>query len=314
MYNVYLYAEDPKLKDNMIKDNELLVEELGGVSEAEEELRFRRPRKIVKRKRLFIVLFIILGLIVAGAASFGIYMLFRPEEPYDDSAAFYLSSDLLSEEGGEFVVYDTIDFSVYNYADSLRVSKEPIEDFGITVKVDGKDITPKTEITAGDKVMPADERSGCEVSIKVPEKYRDKTVEVIVKSSPVPKEIKASFRIEPAWGYSVYDEKGLICAELVIFANKDTALELNWNGEKLIPDSTNPYIRTAKDGENKCRIQLTAGMSTTIPLFKADPEKDYSDDTRVLSLESVEYIVTEDKNDQADETSEITEETEEVGA
>ena len=128
------------MKDNMIKDNELLVEE-APVAPEKEELVFRTPKKIVKKKRLLTVLFIILGLILAGALCFGAYMLFGPEKGYDDSAAFYFSSDLLNEEGGEYVVYDTIDFNVYNYADSLRVSKEPVEDFSVTVKADGKDIT-----------------------------------------------------------------------------------------------------------------------------------------------------------------------------
>ncbi len=298
------------MKDNMIQDNELLVEELAGVPAVDEELQFRRPKKIIKKKRLLIVLFIILGLVVMSALAFGAYMLFKPEKGYDDSAAFYFSSDLLSEEGGEFVVYDTIDFNVYNYADALRVSKEPVEDFSIAVKADGKDITAKAEISIGEKAMAPDVRSGCAVSISIPEKYRDGVIDIVVKSSPVPKELKGSFKLEPAWGYSLNDKEGNVCAELVIYANKDISLELSWDGEKLIPDSTDPYIRTAEDGENKCSIQLSGGMSITIPMFKADPAKVHKADGKAVTLKTVKYTVTEE----ASETEEVSGETEEVSA
>ncbi len=298
------------MKDNMIKDNELLVEEPAGTPK-EEELAFRTPKKIVKKKRLLVTLFIILGLILAGALCFGAYMLFGPEKGYDDSAAFYFSSDLLSEDGGEYVVYDTIDFNVYNYADALRVSKEPVEDFSITVKAEGKDITAKAEISMGERAMAPDVRSGCAVSVSVPEKYRDQVIDITVKSSPVEKELKGSFKLEPAWGYEINDEKGNVCAELVIFANKDISLELSWDGEKLIPDSTDSYIRTAEDGENKCSITLSGGMSVTVPMFKADPAKVYKSDSKAITLKTVRYTVTEEETP---ETEEVSVETEEVSA
>lgn len=294
------------MKDNLINDNELLVEELVGAEE--EELKFRRPKKIIKKKRMLIVLFIILGLVAIGALSFGAYMLLRPEKGYDDSAAFYFSSDLLSEEGGEYVVYDTIDFNVYNYADSLRVSKEPVEDFTVRIKADGKDITSKTDISMGERAMAPDVRSGCAVSVSVPEKYRDKTIDVTVTSSPVQKELTASFKIQPAWGYSVNDEKGNVCAELVIYANKDVSLELSWDGEKLIPDSTDSYIRTAEAGETKCIIELSSGTSVTIPMFKADPSKDHTKDNKAILLNSVKNAVTEEEPVETEDTATETEE------
>ena len=39
------------MKDEMIQDNELLVEENGAVPAETEELVFRRPQKAVKKKR-----------------------------------------------------------------------------------------------------------------------------------------------------------------------------------------------------------------------------------------------------------------------
>ncbi|MBR4881267.1 MAG: hypothetical protein IKU19_04995 [Clostridia bacterium] len=299
------------MKVDMNNDNGLIVGDPAGAPAVEEELKFRTPKKIVKKKRLLAVLFVLLGLIAAGALCFGAYMLFGPEKGYDDSAAFYFSSDLLSEEGKEYIVYDTIDFNVYNYADALRVSKEPVEDFSVTVKADGKDITARSEISMGERAMAADVRSGCAVSVSVPEKYNDKIIEITVKSFPVEKELKASFKLEPAWGYSVNDEKGNVCAELVIFANKDVSLEFSWDGEKLIPDSTDSYIRTAEDGENKCNISLSGGMSITVPMFKADPDKVIASDSNAIKLEAVKYTITEEE---APETEEASSETEEVSA
>ncbi len=299
------------MKDNLIQDNQLLVEDVGNVQAEEEELKFRRPKRIFKKKRMLIVFFIIIGLILTGAVSFAAYMIFKPDKVYDDSAAFYFSSDLLSEDGGEFVAYDSIDFNVYNYADALRVSKEPVEDFTVTVMADGKDITGKVDISMGERGMAPDVRSGCAVSVSVPEKYRDKVVDITVKSFPVEKVLKGSFTLEPAWDYMINDAKGNVCAELVVFANKDVSLELEWDGEKLIPDSTDSYIRTAKDGEFKCNIELSAGMSITIPVFKTDISKAYSKGNKAISLNEVKLAAAD--KEQADVTEEIVE-TQEVGA
>ncbi|MBQ4561506.1 MAG: hypothetical protein IJA55_04140 [Clostridia bacterium] len=296
------------MKDNLINDNELLVEELAGTEE--EELKFRRPKKEINKKRLLIVLFIILGIVVAGALSFAAYMIFKPEKGYDDSAAFYFSSDLLSEEGGEFVVYDTIDFNVYNYADSLRVSKEPVTDFTVRIKADGKDITTKTDISMGERAMAPNVRSGCAVSVSVPEKYRSKVIDVTVTSSPVQKVITASFKVLPAWGYTINDKEGNVCADLVVYANKDVSLELIWDSEKLVPDSTDSYIRTAEAGKPKCIIELTSGTSVTIPMFKLDPTQDYTKDKKAIVFNLVKNAVTEkeepvEAEDTATETKEV---------
>ncbi|MBR6514431.1 MAG: hypothetical protein IKT46_06330 [Clostridia bacterium] len=298
------------MKDNMIKDNELLLEELAGVS-AEEELKFRKSRKVIKKKRALIVLFIILGLVVVSALSVVAFIKLRPEPGYDDSAAFYFSSDILTEEGGEYKFYDTIDFNIRNYADELRISKEPIENFVITVKADGKDITPKADITMGEATMAPDVKSECAVSVSVPEKYSESIIDISVVSSPVNKELKGSFVLEPAWDSYIEDQKGNYCAELVISANKDVALELSWDGEKLIADNTNSYIKTAENGENKCIIELSSGMSITIPMFKADPSKNYANDTKVVTVEETDRDVAREDDlsdmDTAQQTEEVSE-------
>lgn len=302
------------MEDNFIYDSELLVEELEPASAmAEEELKFRRPKRIFKRRRNLVIFIIILSLLIAGSLTVLGIMLFKPVEKYDDSAAFYFASDLLSEEGGEFVAYDTIEFNVYNYADALRVSKEPIDDFKITVKADGKDITGKVTLSMGETAMAPNVRSGCAVSVSVPENYIDSTIDVTVTSSPIAKELKGTFRLEPAWDYEVKDEKGNYCAELVIYANKDVALELTWDGEKLIANNADSYIKTAENGENKCTVQLSAGMSTTIAMFKADPDKEYSKKDKVIDLKAVKYTVKEEGSSET-ETTETTAETEEAAA
>ena len=303
IYPVYLYAEDPKLKDDMIKNNELLVEEPKENAAEEEVLQFRRPKKVIKKKRLLIVLLIIIGLVAAAVGTFVALKLMKPEEGYDDSAAFYFDSNLLSEDGNKEpkVLCDTIDFEVRNYADSLRVSKEPIEDFTITVMVDGRDITPKADIIVDERSMAPDIRCESTVSVSVPEKYREEVIDIIVVSSPIEKELKGSFRLEPAWGYEFKDEKDNICADLVIYANKDITLELSWDGEKLIADSTDSYIRTANAGETKCLVELSAGTSTTIAMFKADPSKDLSKED-VVTLKLVSDTTSEDSSELTEDT------------
>ncbi len=304
------------MKDNINNSSQLLIEENDGINTASEELVFRKPKKFVKKKRALTVLIILLALLLLAGLSFAGFKLFGPGEVYDDSTAFYFTGDLVSEEGGEYTVYDRIEFNVYNYADSLRVSKEPLESFIVKVECDGKDITSKSNISMGETAMAADVRSGCAVSVKVPEQYNGSVIDIKVTSYPINKELRGSFKVLPEWGYEIKDEKGNVCAELTIYANKDVSLELEWDGEKLIPDSTDSYIRTAENGESKCSIQLSAGMSTTIPLFKVNPDKVYDNKTKAISLNASKYTVTEDPADdtaEADETAEIAE-TEEVSA
>ena len=304
------------MKDNINNSSQLLIEEADDINKVEEELTFRKPKKIFKKKRTRTVLLILLIVLVAAAAAFACFKLFGPGEVYDDSTAFYFTGDLVSEEGGEYTVYDRIEFNVYNYADSLRVSKEPLESFTVKVECEGKDITSKAEISMGETAMAADVRSGCAVSVKVPEQYNGSVIDIKVTSSPINKELHGSFKVLPEWGYELKDEKGNVCAELTIYANKDVSLELEWDGEKLIPDSTDSYIRTAENDESKCNIQLSAGMSTTIPLFKVNPDKVYNNKTKAISLNALKYTLTDDTAEdtaEADETAEIAE-TEEVSA
>lgn len=296
------------MNNNYIDDNELLVDRFdnGENSDGGKDPKFRRPKKIFKKRRTAIVFLVILGVLVLGALTgLGIW-LFAPEPEYDDSAAFYFSSDILSEDGGEFVAYESIEFNVYNYADALRVSKEPLESFSVEVRADGRNITSKSEINIGETAMAPNIRSGCAVSVKVPEKYNDKLIEVSVISSPIKKELKASFRIEPAWGYEVKDEKGNVAAELVIYANRDVNLMLTWDGEKLIADSTNSYVRTAENGEKSCIISLSAGMSTDVALFKTDIQDLIKNTSKAFSLSE-----TEEEAEKPEETKE-TQETEEI--
>lgn len=305
------------MNDNMNNSSQLLVEGNDTINADEKALSFRKPKKIVKKARARTVLLILLIALVAAGLTFAGFMLFGPGEVYDDSTAFYFTGDLVSEEGGEYTVYDSIDFNVYNYADSLRVSKEPLESFTVKVECEGKDITSKSEITMGEVAMAADVRSGCAVSVKVPEQYNGSVIDITVVSYPINKELRGSFKVLPQWGYEIKDAKGNVCAELMIYANKDVSLELEWDGEKLIPDSTDSYIRTAENGENKCNIQLSAGMSTTIPLFKVNPDKVYSNKTKAISLDALKYTLTDDhaeETEESDTTEEIAADTEEVSA
>ena len=102
------------MKDNYIEQSQLLTDSVPEDNIEDAQPRFRRPRRIFKKKRRLVILLLLAGLIIIGSLTVLGFMLYEPEQVYDDSAAFYFSSNLLSEEGGEFTVYDDIEFNVYN--------------------------------------------------------------------------------------------------------------------------------------------------------------------------------------------------------
>ncbi len=299
------------MKDNYIEANELLMEEGAAEEVNVTEPKFRRPKRIFQKRKIRILLLILAILLLASAVTVLCFKIFEPEKVYDDSAAFYFSSNLLSEDGGEFTVYDSIEFNVYNYADSLRVSKEPLEGFEVKVEADGKDITGKTEISTGETAMAPDVRSGCTVVIGLPEKYYDKKVDVTVTSSPIEKQIKGSFIIKPEWNYEIRDKEGDVCAELVIFANKDVTLTVEWDTEKLIADSTDSYVKASGNEASSCKVELVGGSSVSIPMFKIDISDDFSSDEKVIKVSKSKHE-SEEKETESAETAEI--ETEEAAA
>lgn len=310
IHYVYFYAEDSKLKDNYIEASELITDEGAAEEVNAKEPKFRRPKRIFQKRKRRIILFILAIILLLGALTLLCFKLFEPEKEYDDSAAFYFSGNLLDENGGKVTtVYDSIEFNVYNWADSLRVSKEPLESFDVKVEAEGKDITGKSEISTGETAMMPDVRSGCTVVIELPEKYYDKKIDVTVTSSPIEKELKGSFIIKPEWDYEIRDKEGDVCAELVIFANKDVSLTVEWDSEQLIADSTDSYIRAAENGATSCEVELAGGTGVSIPMFKLDVQADFSSDDEAVKVKKSKNK-SEKEESEALETSEI--ETEEV--
>ena len=158
----------------------------------------------------------------------------------------------------------------------------------------GKDITKKAAIVTGEKTMEAEVRSACNVNIEIPREYHNKLIEVEVTSKPNQVVLKGSFEYEPAWGYEIKDDG--VCVELVIFANKDTTVDVEWNEKKLTADSTNPYVEKSGIDKDKCSVSLAGGMSTSVYFFKSDVEDEFSGKTKDIKVtENEKTVKTENK-------------------
>lgn len=248
----------------------------------EEAIAFRKPNHFSRKKKGLIALIVILALLAASGIGFAVYKIFFSGSGYDDSASFYFSSNILSEEGGKFKAVGAIDFDIYNYADTLRTSKEKIEGFDIKVTANGKDITAKSTVVTGERSMEAEVRSACNVKIEIPREYHNKLIEVKVTSKPVEVVLKGSFDYEPSWGYEIKDDG--VCVELILFANKDVTVNVEWDKDELTADSTNPYIEASGIDKNKCSVSLAGGMSASLYFFKADLEEEYSANTKAIKV------------------------------
>ncbi len=288
-----LYRKGKKLNENnnnnenYFKLSDMLIDDIDVQENYAKEPVFRKPLNLRQKRNLKIALLCALGaVLLAGVVLLAVFLLNGPA-PYDNSGQFYFSSDLLSEAEGKqcYTTYGAIEFDIYNFEDKLRVSKEAIEDFDIKLECDGKNITSRADISVGERAMEADIRSTCRVSITLPERYHNKEIEVSVSSSPILKELKGKFKVIPKWSYEVKDYEGSVCTEVVIYANESVALEFSWNKEgNLIPDATNSYIRTAKEGEASCIIELAPGTTVTLPMFKTDIKAVYSENSEEFSL------------------------------
>ncbi|MBR5515601.1 MAG: hypothetical protein IKU52_05310 [Clostridia bacterium] len=263
-----------------------------------EKLAFHKPKHFARKKKGVTFLVILLVLVLLCAMGFGAYKLYGilfKNKGFDDSTAFYFTSNILSEDGGDFEAVGSIDFDIYNYADTLRTSKEKVEDFEIKVTAGGKDITKKVTVTTGERAMEADIRSACNVNIVVPRQYHNKKIDVEVVSKPLQITLKGSFSYEPSWGYEIKDDGN--CVELVLFANEDTSLKVEWDEKKLIADSTNPYIEAAGIDSESCTVALAGSMSSSIYFFKTDTEDKFTNNSKAFKIsESKKTVKAENKS------------------
>lgn len=293
------------MENKEYNDLELITGETALPKDAEEELEFRRPKRLRKKKILLITLISLAAAALIAFGSIFIYNLFsQKSDSYDHSRAFYFTSDLLTENGGSYAAIGSIDFNIRNYADELRTSREVIKGFEITVKADGKDITDKADINAGTKTLKANERTDCPVSIILPEEYHGMKIDVICVSSPIEITLTGSFDLKPEWSYEVKDFEGSNAATVVITANENISLDLHWNTAIVCADTTNPYVKSGDIEGGNCNVTLAAGMSTSIAFFKADTKLCLVDDTGFLKFKEVAPAEPEDQANEESQTPE----------
>lgn len=276
-------------------------------SAPEDEVKLRKPRSAKRNKIVLICLLCVLGAAIIVGAVFGAIALFG-KKPYDNTGAFYFSSDLLSEDGGEYTVYGDIKFTVCNYADSLRTSTENIESYNITVKAEGDDITSECNIDKEFASLTKGSKVTGNVIISVPNEYCGNKIDVTVASLPVSIVLKGSFNVLPAWDYEYNDEEGSVYGKLILSATEETTLLVKWDPEKLLADSTNPYVK-ASDEESECEVTLAAGTSAEIYFFKTDVTKVYDAEDKKFPIEIDKIKTVSSSKDEEDE-EENTEQTE----
>lgn len=275
----------------------------------EKEVEYRKPRSAKRNKLILILLLCVLGVAIIVGAVFAC-IAFMGKEEYDNTADFYFSSDLLSQDGGEYTVYGEIEFNVFNYEDALRTSAETVESYSVTVKADGKNITDKCTVDKELSALTKGSRTSGKVTVSVPEEYCTVPLDVEVVSYPVEVTLKGEFTVLPDWGYDFSDEEGSVSAALSLYANEEVTLLVKWDPEKLIADSTNAYVK-ASDEDYECEVTLAAGTGAAIYFFKPDMNAVYNEDDKSFPIE-VTKIKTEKKETEKEETKDSADESKET--
>ena len=236
--------------------------------------KFRRPRKEVRWKNLLVILAFVAGVLICALIVFLIVR--SPEKPvYDNTGRFYFASDLLTEEGKSFSVYDHIEFEVRNFADELRISDRAIESYSVTVRSGDDDITRDCKIKKDEESLISGTVAAGKVRIDLPEEYMNKPVEVCVTSTPENVVLNGTFTVIPSWSWSFTDQAGSVCGKLVILANEEITVKVVWDEKRLTADMSDPYIKAGRDGSS-CVLSLAAGTSAEIYFFKEDVNSDLS--------------------------------------
>lgn len=291
----------------LLSEQELPLDKLDEFDE--QDVEYRKPRSSKRNKIILILLLCVLGVAIIVGAIFGC-IAFLGEEEYDNTADFYFSSDLLSQDGGEYTVYGEIEFNVFNYADSLRTSAETIESYSVTVKADGKNITDKCDVDKELSVLTKGSRTTGKVVVSVPDEYCGIPLDVEVVSYPVDIALKGKFTVLPDWGFDFSDEEGSVAASLSLYANDEITLLVKWDPEKLIADSTNAYVK-ASDEDYECEVTLAPGTSAQIYFFKPDMNEVYNEDDKSFPIE-ITKVKTENKKPEKEETEDSEEESKET--
>lgn len=243
-------------------------------SETPDRSMFRRSRKKNEKKKVLIItLCCILGAALITGAVFLAIWIFGGNS-YDRTSEFYFTSDILTEDGGNFASSGDIRFTLYNYADALRTNIYNIETFDVTVKSGGKDITSKCTVQKSAESMPKNVRSSVSVTVSLPENYDGTPVDVYVKSKPTEIVLRGTFTVVPEWSYSLESEEGSIVATLVLSCNDGGEFEVEWDKDKVSADNNDPAVASA-DG-NKCTIVLSEEGSYELRFFKNDVDESYS--------------------------------------
>ena len=276
-------SEMPEVTENYAaEENELIT------SESNEAV-YRKPLKILKRRRAVIASIIALSIIAAAGLIFLGFKLFaRSLSPMNET--FYFTSDLLSDiPGKEYITYKTIDFTLCNFADELRTSKKNIDDFKVNVFSGTDDITAKCKISCDTFKLSAKERTSVGVSIKIPDDYYDMPVTVSVESFPISNTLSAVFTVRGDWGYEYEDAENEFAGKLIIWANTDVTLKLSWDPDRVTPDYSNLLIYEYDIDE----ILEDAG-SSIIARQQTDPASAESEQENTVELKGSDNIETKD--------------------
>ena len=253
---------------------DFLTEPDGGQDDLPEERGYRTPRGRGRKKTLIVILIsaasvLLLALIVFAA----IRLTGKPV--YDNTGEFYFSSDLLSVDGGSYTVYNEINFRVNNFADKLRVSDSDVESYSVKVTASGEDVTDLCAVAKESASLPGGTVSSSLVTVTLPDGLYGVPLEVEAASSPTEIVLHGTFTVVPSWGSSLSDSPGSVYCALTVWTNEDASVKITWDDTLLIPDKSDPFIRSGAEG-NACTFALAAGTGAEIRFFKNDISADYS--------------------------------------
>ena len=242
------------------------------------------PKKRARRGRkqqigAIVLLLMGMGALVLAGGVLARYVLFWDSEgAVAQPDAFYFTSDLLTETGSSYDVFDWgdgIPIEIKNYEDAKRVTASDIT-YEVTCAPDGV-ITDQNGAALSGSIKISGKSAADSLIVILPQDKTAKEIRVTVTSTaPYRKTLTATFQATGTrqLRYRVDDAAGSSAAKLLVMGGPVTkTVTLTWSAG-LAPDRTEPDLKFG--GGASATLEVPAGVSYSILLFKDDPSRNYS--------------------------------------
>lgn len=235
-----------------------------------------------QKKRLpaaaWIAYVLVVVTVIFGGYSVAKYVTSQDSESVLAAKNFYLESDLLEPEGNVLPRHtlqsgvDTVEFSLMNYPDGLRVAEVDIQ---CKVTLTGSDGTQEQTVTLGKNTQE-------KKTVKFTDLEPDTYLVTVTSVSPYAYTLQAQFEVvglDQGVSCTVSDGAGSPNLKVTVTTTDYSGyITISWPAG-VLPDNTDPLLATAQGNSHTVKVEKDSEY--TFQFFKTNPDGDYTESITV---------------------------------